>query len=245
MLQPFDEDPRTTISFDSDGCAVKQCTFNGGLPHGTHFRSILVTYSLGKGIGFAPELVHDSVKAQVYGLTTIDGTNPIFGHYDSPCAFMNFPSSDSTKHPVIFDTGASLAITNVQSNFDGPLPVPKGDLCLGGMANRLQIEGVGPVTWTFANGSNASVCLRGMAYCVPQAKARLLSPQHLFDGTTGLQGYNQEDHQSFRLLVAGMEPLVIKFDDRNSLPIGYATIGPAPLTPLALQVNLSLMDPEN
>jgi hypothetical protein len=32
------------------------------------------------------------------------------------------------------------------------------------MANGLKIEGMGSVTWFFANGAAASVVVRGMAY---------------------------------------------------------------------------------
>ena len=67
---------------------------------------------------------------------------------------------------VIFDTGASLAITPDKSDFDGPLTIPKGDLWLGGMVNGLVIEGVGPVTWTFTNPDGTEVRIRSMAYYV-------------------------------------------------------------------------------
>jgi hypothetical protein len=69
-----------------------------------------------------------------------------------PSAFMIFTTRSTNRQPVIFDTGASLAITPEKADFDGPLTVPKGDLRLGGMANGLKIEGMGPVTWTFSNG---------------------------------------------------------------------------------------------
>ena len=57
---------------------------------------------------------------------------------------MSFVKKD--RQPVIFDTGASLAITHDKSDFSGPLTLPKTDLRLGGMANGLKIEGVGPIT---------------------------------------------------------------------------------------------------
>ena len=72
---------------------------------------------------------------------------------------------DSRK-VVIFDTGASLAITPDKENFDGPLTISEGDLQLGGFANVLQIEGVGPVTWTFSNDDGSEVAIRSMAHYV-------------------------------------------------------------------------------
>ena len=95
-------------------------------------------------------------------------------------AFLTFGDPTGTKQSVIFDTGASLAITPDKSDFDGPLSVPTGDLRLGGMANGLRIEGIGTVTWTFANLYGTEVRISGLTYYVPGAKARLLSPQRLF-----------------------------------------------------------------
>ena len=51
-----------------------------------------------------------------------------------------------SKQAVIFDTGASLGITFDKDDFDGSLTIPEGDLRLGGMAQRLKIEGIGSVT---------------------------------------------------------------------------------------------------
>jgi hypothetical protein len=126
-----------------------------------------------------PSIIKD--EAEAYGL---------LGYFNEPCAFMTFVDTTKDKKPVIFDTGASMAITHNKSDFDaGPLTIPKGDLRLGGMANGLKIEGLGSsVTRTFANDENEDVCFKGMTYYyVPQAKARLLSPQtRTFDAWTGM-----------------------------------------------------------
>ena len=121
---------------------------------------------------------------EVYGPTNADSpvSAPAIGnvydllrYFNTPCAFTIMDNRASDKQSVIFDTGASLANTHEKSDFDGPLTVPKGDLHLGGMAYGLKIEGFGSVTWTFSNGDGADVCIRGMAYSVPKAKARLLA----------------------------------------------------------------------
>ena len=153
---------------------------------------------------------------------------------------MTFEHALSDKQPVIFDTGASLAITYDKADFDDPLTVPNGDLRLGGMANGLRIEGVGSVTYTFSNGENDDVVVRSMAYYVPKAKARLLSPQQLFDASTGMQGSYKGDQTSFRLHLKGSASLIVEYDDRNSLPVGYARIGAVAMTTgLDPQMNLS------
>ena len=100
---------------------------------------------------------------EVYGPTTVNSpvsapaignVYDLLGYFNTPRAFMIMDNRASDKEPVIFDTGASLAITHEKADFDGPLTVPKGDLRLGGMTNGLKIQGVGSVTpligWTVA-----------------------------------------------------------------------------------------------
>ena len=189
---------------------------------------------------YGPSSVTSSIKALThqFAYTSISTD-------EDPSAFMFFSNRSTIRHPVIFDTGASLAITPDKTDFDGPWTIPKGDLRLGGMANGLKIEGMGPVTWTFSNGSAADVVVRGMAYYVPKATARLLSPQRLFDSSTGIQGGYEGDQQSFRLQLQGHPPLIVEYDDRNSLPIAYATIGPVPPMIQDPQLNLSLLHDDN
>jgi hypothetical protein len=100
-----------------------------------------------------PTIIYDNKEAQHSALV---------GKFDGPCVFMNFEIKN--RHPVIFDTGASLAITHDKSDFSGPITLPTTDLRLGGMAQGLKIEGIGPVTWTFANGTEPSMTVTGMAY---------------------------------------------------------------------------------
>jgi hypothetical protein len=167
----------------------------------------------------------------------------MMGNFDEPCAFMTF--SQEQHQPVIFDTGASLAITHDKSDFSGPITASTTDLRLGGMANGLRIEGIGPVTWTFRTATSAPITVKGMAYYVPQAKARLLSPQRLCHSKTGQHGRFEGDHQSFRLCFDGQPPLVIEYDERNSLPIGYATFHEPATGPTDLQLNLVLISDLN
>jgi hypothetical protein len=75
------------------------------------------------------------------------------------------------RQPVIFDTEASLGITFDKDDFDGPITIPEGELRLGGMAQGLKIEGVGPVTWTFRNTDGSELRIRSCMRrrkCVPE-----------------------------------------------------------------------------
>ena len=143
----------------------------------------------------------------------------------------------NTTSAVIFDTGASLGITHDIQDFDGPLTIPDYDLRLGGMANGLKIEGVGPVTWTFSNKDGTEVQIRSQCYYVPQSKMRLISPQRLFNKEKGVSGWYKGDEESFRLQFDGCPCLIVEYNPRNHLPIGKARIGGSGMLP---QVNFAL-----
>ena len=85
-----------------------------------------------------------------------------------------------------------------------------------------------------------------MAYYVPKSKAKfLLRPQRLFDTSTGVQSRYEGDQHSFRLYFADRPPLIVEYDERNSLPIGYATLGPVPVAPHQPQLNLLILSDDN
>ena len=150
------------------------------------------------------------------------------------------------RQPVVFDTGASLGITFDKSDFDGPITIPEGDLRLGGMAQGLKIEGVGPVTWTFRNSDDSELTIRSQCYFVPEAKMRLLSPQRLFNKDKGVVGKFEGDEDTLTLHFEGCTRLVLKYDPRNHLPIGCATIGAiGSPTISAHQCHLALYDEGN
>ena len=150
-----------------------------------------------------------------------------------------------TKQAVIFDTGASLGITFDKTDFDGPLTIPDGDLRLGGMAQGLKIEGIGPVTWIFRNADGSELIIRSQCYYVPNAKIRLLSPQRLFNKTKGMSGKFEGDEEAFSLQFDGCHRLIVDYDPRNHLPIGYATIGGISSPAINPQANLALVSDDN
>lgn len=175
-----------------------------------------------------------SSSACLYLTTTQDQVNP--GFNSNP-----FFSFGTTRHAVIFDTGASLGITHDIHDFDGPLTVPEGELRLGGMAQGLLIEGIGPVTWTFRNSDGSEVEIRSNCYYVPNSKVRLISPQRLFNAAKGIRGKFEGNEQAFHLAFDNCRILTLEYDERNHLPIGYASIGSkTSMRPINPQANLLL-----
>jgi hypothetical protein len=94
---------------------------------------------------------------------------------------------------VIFDTGASIAITPNQHDFvEHPTSLSR-PMTLGGMANDLESKGIGTVAWTFDAADGSEIQLLTQAYWVPNSNARLLSPQKLFNKKKGTFGHYQGD----------------------------------------------------
>ena len=79
--------------------------------------------------------------------------------------------------PVIFDTGASLAITGDKEDFIKDTYHEVTSMKLGGMASGATIAGCGNVVWTFACNNGDQLAVITKCYYVPSANARLLSPQ--------------------------------------------------------------------
>jgi hypothetical protein len=96
-------------------------------------------------------------------------------------------SSKVACFPVIFDSGASVAISGHKTDFIGDIVPPFRELMLGGMAKGTRVEGIRLVHWTFHNG-NETLTLALRCYYVPACHVHLLSPQRLFNASKGITG---------------------------------------------------------
>jgi hypothetical protein len=67
-----------------------------------------------------------------------------------------------------FDTGASLAITPALSDFVSPPKPLARPMKLGGMANGIEIKGIGIIAWNFTAKDGTEVQIRTEAYHVPE-----------------------------------------------------------------------------
>ena len=119
---------------------------------------------------------------------------------------------------VIFDSGASKAISGYKEDFIGEIITPDTEMRLGGMANGMLIEGVGIVKWRFETESEPLV-ITTHCYYVPSAKVRLISPQRLFNRSKGLKGEFICREDNAILTFEGLPQLEIEYDSRSNLPI--------------------------
>ena len=144
--------------------------------------------------------------------------------------------------PIIFDTGASLAITGDKQDFLPNTFKEVTSLKLGGMAAGALITGAGNVAWTFSceNGDNLAIITR--CYLVPSANTRLLSPQGIFDKHNGNAGKFWGDEEKFHLHYQDKPTVSVEYSNSSNLPIGYAL---TTATDSSAQINLALLEDEN
>ena len=181
---------------------------------------------------FFPAANHAPTMHAITGLTTAEMLA------SDPHALLGI---GDLRRPVIFDTGASLAITFDKSDFDTPLSTTKEPRYLGGMANGLRIEGHGDLTWKFTASDGSELRIRTTAYYVPSAKARLLSPQRLFNKTKGVRGFFRGDGETFKLALNDLPSLEVPYDTHSHLPIALATVGDG----YSPQINIAVLSDEN
>lgn len=147
------------------------------------------------------------------------------------------------RFPVIFDSGASIAITD-KTDFVGPLQAPPAGLTIGGMARGAKVEGIGLVKWKFKTPTGAMI-LSVTCYFVPACSARLLSPQRLFNKKKGLVGSFsiEEDHAA--LVINDNPPFIIEYENTTFLPVGLAWNATQTTTLLQPSANLCVTNETN
>ena len=155
-------------------------------------------------------------------------------------SFMDCSSGMIDCFPVIFDSGASLAITPCKDDFVGEIKIPEKPLRLGGLALGLPINGEGTVEWS-SKTATENVVIRTQAYYVPNCNVRLLSPQRLFNKDKGIIGEFtcKEEHASLQF--QGVPNVIIDYDSGNKLPIALGKNKAIS----AHQINLCVTDDDN
>ena len=74
--------------------------------------------------------------------------NALVGENIDSSLFHPLSSSVNKKFPIIFDSGASVAISGYRNDFISDLKEPSSEIRLGGMANGMLVKGIGNVKWS-------------------------------------------------------------------------------------------------
>jgi hypothetical protein len=162
---------------------------------------------------------------------SVDGSQEILvskkGYYDllmSPMALLANALPTEGAFPVIFDSGATLAVTGIRGDFiGGDFRVPQQELRLGGLARGLRIAGIGMVHWSFQADDGSMLTIQTKAYYVPEVNQRLINPQSLFCRSKGITGWYKISEDESILDFDGKPDLTVRYQAGNRLPVGYAT----------------------
>jgi hypothetical protein len=82
----------------------------------------------------------------------------------------------------------------------------------------LLIAGTGLVTRSFQTTTGVDLPVKTMAYYVPGAKVRLLSPQRVFDLDSGKGGRYFGNHERFKLIIQN-HTIIIPYNKKIPYPL--------------------------
>jgi Reverse transcriptase (RNA-dependent DNA polymerase) len=155
---------------------------------------------------------------------------------------------DGRFFPIVIDTGATVSITPVKSDFVGELRTPNDEV-IKGLTSTTKIAGYGRVRWMLKDCFGDQVIVETDALYIPEAEVRLFSPQTWF-----------QEQRAGQLLVTWqatyLDPpgttnqrLTFPYFHANNLPMAFDD----PQMALAIefgsftsgQVNLSVADETN
>ena len=177
------------------------------------------------------DLLPTNFRPQVYTALT----QPTLGQVDL-YPLNSMPSS----FPLIIDSGASLAISPSEADFIGPITYYATERTLGGMAGGIKIKGIGKIAWSFKT-EQGILTVHSKCYLVPNASARLLSPQRLFSAANNINGRFSCMEKFASLEFDNVGSLKIEYDPNNHLPIALAKN----LSGTQAQINLAILNDEN
>ena len=152
-------------------------------------------------------------------------------------------TATKASFPVIFDSGASLAISPMKEDFVGPITTFTKPRFLGGMANGMPIVGMGTVQWCF-KAVDKILVIHSKCYYVPDCKARLISPQRLFNKSKGVNGEFIVKELEAELTYFDVGTLHIPYDTNSHLPICLGR-NLSSLQAESPQVNISILEEQN
>ena len=130
-------------------------------------------------------------------------------------AFTNY----AQVFPLILDTGASISITPVLSDFVEELQPPPVHT-VHGINSSNKIEGAGTVEWQVNNIDGTPQTIKTFALYLPTAKVRLFSPQDYFRISNGGSA-NVTKHETTLYLnnETSTKPIVFPYNTTNGLPM--------------------------
>ena len=95
-------------------------------------------------------------------------------------------NKDSLALPIVIDSGATMSLTPVLSDFITPLQVPL-HAHIRQVNGLIKIEGIGQVRWSMHDLFGSTATVETTAYYIPSADVRLFSPQVYLQDNPGAE----------------------------------------------------------
>ena len=124
--------------------------------------------------------------------------------------------ASNSELPIVIDTGASVTLSPVASDFIGPIR-PSKQTHLNGLSAKTVVAGVGTVSWTIRDALGTIRRIQTEAYFVPDASIRLFSPQKHFQESDS--GHLYVDKSSVTFDIGDGTRLQFPYQDGSRLPM--------------------------
>ena len=125
-------------------------------------------------------------------------------------------STSTGELPIVIDTGASVTLSPIASDFVGPI-LPCKRTHLKGLSSQTSISGIGTVSWVIRDALGTIRRIETEAYFVPDASIRLFSPQKYFQESDRGHLYVDKDAVTFE--IKDGTRLQFPYQDGSCLPM--------------------------
>lgn len=127
-----------------------------------------------------------------------------------------YKTSFTKEMPIVFDTGASMSVMPLREDFEDELEAPP-ITSMQGLKDKVNVIGVGKVSWTVFDMHGITRTIKTRAYLVPDGNIRLLSPQTYFqENGTGSAKVTKE---GVELVVSDGTRMVSPYNPGSNLPL--------------------------
>jgi Reverse transcriptase (RNA-dependent DNA polymerase) len=139
-------------------------------------------------------------------------------------AHISGPTALAQVFPVIWDSGATLAVTPIRSDFVDYKSHRKKPRVLKGIAKGLVIEGEGVIHWAAIDSQGKAQVLKLKAVYVPEIHTRLLSPQRFLQDELASRQRRLRVSLEADQMYLSLDPedrlrINIPYQDSNNLPV--------------------------
>ncbi|MGH3624340.1 MAG: hypothetical protein ACRDQ5_21565, partial [Sciscionella sp.] len=120
---------------------------------------------------------------------------------------------------IVFDTGATVAVTPNCADFISPMTSPPNNLVLRGISSGLPVQGVGTIRWYVVDDNKQMKMIETEAFYVPEIPVRLVSPQSYMSGKSACN-FTIFDNYSIFTWENG-STMTLPYHPRSRLPIAH------------------------